>query len=93
MKEQGKAARVTSEEKLIVKRLKATFADVDEMQQVFDIVTKTLALREAELSVAKVLLKRAADALEEEFGSPNDPAYGIKGPVHELIIELRKAAE
>jgi hypothetical protein len=41
----------------------------------------------------RLLLKRAADALEEEFGSPNDPAYGIKGPVHELITELRKAAE
>jgi hypothetical protein len=41
----------------------------------------------------KVLLTRAADALQEEFGSPNDPAYGIKGPVHELITELRKAAE
>jgi hypothetical protein len=41
----------------------------------------------------KALLARAADALEEEFGSANDPAYGIKGPVHELIIDLRKAAQ
>jgi hypothetical protein len=40
----------------------------------------------------KALLTRAADALEEEFGPPNDPAYGIKGPVHELIAELRKAS-
>jgi hypothetical protein len=40
----------------------------------------------------KQLLTRAADALEEEFGAPNDPAYGVRGPVHELIAELRKAA-
>jgi hypothetical protein len=41
----------------------------------------------------KEILTRAADALEEEFGPSNDPAYGVKGPVHELIAELRKAAE
>jgi hypothetical protein len=35
----------------------------------------------------------AADILEEEFGSPTEPSYGVKGPVHELIAELRKAAE
>ena len=35
----------------------------------------------------------AADALEEEFGSLADPAYGVKGPIHELIAELRKAAQ
>jgi hypothetical protein len=40
-----------------------------------------------------LLCARAANALEEEFGPPNDPAYGIKGPVHKLIGELRKAAE
>jgi hypothetical protein len=83
---------VTPEEKLIVNRLKATYADVEEMQKVFDIVTRTLALREAELSVVKALLTRAADALEDEFGSPDAPEYGVKGPVHELIAELRKAA-
>ena len=38
------------------------------------------------------LCVRAADALEEEFGSPLDPDYGISGPIHELISELRKAA-
>jgi hypothetical protein len=83
---------VTPEEKLIVNRLKATFVDVDEMQKVFDIVTKTLALREAELSVAKALCARAAEALEEEFGSCEEPSYGVKGPIHELIAELRHAA-
>ena len=41
----------------------------------------------------KALCARAADALEEEFGGPFEPAYRMKGPVHDLIIELRKAAE
>jgi hypothetical protein len=41
----------------------------------------------------RALLARAADALEEEFGSPDAPEYGVKGPVHELIADLRKAAE
>jgi hypothetical protein len=79
--------RMTSEEKLIIKRLKATFADVDEMRAVFDIVTKTLALREAELSVAKALLARAADALDNPRGGSEalDDDF-------DLIIELRKAA-
>jgi hypothetical protein len=36
----------------------------------------------------------AADILEEEeFGSPTEPSYGVKGPVHELIAELRRAAQ
>jgi len=38
------------------------------------------------------LCARAADALEEEFGSPILPAYGVRGPVHDLIAELRKAS-
>jgi hypothetical protein len=41
----------------------------------------------------KILLTRAADALEEEFGPPENPAYGIKKPIHELIADLRKEAE
>jgi hypothetical protein len=41
----------------------------------------------------KALLIRAADALESEFGSPSEPDYGIRGPVHELIAEMRKATE
>jgi hypothetical protein len=73
---------VTPEEKLIVNRLKATFVDVDEMQKVFDIVTRTLALREAELSVVKELCARAADALDFSRHS----AYA-------LSKELRKAAK
>lgn len=39
------------------------------------------------------LCAQAADALEEEFGDSFDPAYGVKGPIHELITELRKAAQ
>jgi hypothetical protein len=79
---------VTPEEKLIVERLKATYVDVDEMEKVFDIVTKTLALREAELSVAKALLARAADALEYWNELPESRAKFLT-----LIAELRKAAE
>jgi hypothetical protein len=47
----------------------------------------------AQIERLKVLCARAADALEEEFGSPGDPNYGVRGPVHELISELRKAVE
>ena len=47
----------------------------------------------AENNRLRALCVRAADALEEEFGSPTDPAYGVKGPIHELIAELRKAAK
>jgi chromosome segregation ATPase len=54
---------------------------------------EALQRQDNEIIDLKSLLTRAADALEEEFGSPSDPAYGIKGPVHELISELRKAAE
>jgi hypothetical protein len=49
-----------------------------------------LAKKDAEIEQLKKLCVRAADALEEEFGSPEDPAYGIKGPIHELIAELRR---
>jgi hypothetical protein len=49
--------------------------------------------QDAEIERLKELCARAADALEEEFGPPEDPDYGVKGPVHELIAELRKAAE
>jgi hypothetical protein len=46
-----------------------------------------------EIKRLKKLLTHAADALEDEFGDPSDPAYGIKGLMHELIAELRKAAQ
>jgi hypothetical protein len=49
--------------------------------------------KDAEIQRIKALCARAAGVMEEEFGPPNDPAYGVKGPVHELIAELRKAAE
>jgi hypothetical protein len=57
------------------------------------IALSTLLTALKEIERLRALVGRAADALEEEFGSPSDPAYGIKGPVHELIAELRKAAE
>jgi hypothetical protein len=59
----------------------------DEMQRVFDIVTHALAVREAELSAAKALCARAADALALLNRPANSPA--ISG----LIVELRKAAD
>jgi hypothetical protein len=46
-----------------------------------------------ELALVKALCGRASDALEDEFGTPENPAYGIEGPIHELITELRKAAQ
>jgi hypothetical protein len=52
-------------------------------------MTPEEALEHEEL---KALCARAAEALEEEFGTLAEPAYGIKGPIHELISELRKAA-
>jgi len=45
-----------------------------------------------EIERLKALCACAADALEDEFGSPENPAYGVKGPVHQLIISLKKAA-
>jgi uncharacterized small protein (DUF1192 family) len=47
----------------------------------------------SEIERLKALCARAADALQEEFGPPEDPDYGVRGPVHELIAELRKAVE
>jgi hypothetical protein len=75
---------MTREEKLIVDRLKATYRGMEEMEAVFDIVAKTLALREAELSEAKKLCVRAAEALE---------SYHLEDFEHNLIEELRKAAQ
>ena len=45
------------------------------------------------IAVLTALCTRAADALEDEFGSPISPTYGIKGPVHDLITQLRKTAK
>jgi len=45
------------------------------------------------IAVLTELCQRAADALEEEFGAPLSPAYGMKGPVHDLITQLRKTAK
>jgi hypothetical protein len=111
---------VTEEEKLIVERLKATYADVEEMEKVFDIVVNTLALREAEieqlkaeaekdyeamrafqrkfieadhqLRFAKVLLGRGADALEHLTWLSQEYC-GLPSQCHDLIAELRKAAQ
>jgi hypothetical protein len=65
----------------------------DDPEQSAEFLLRRLANEQEANRKLRALLTRAAAALEEEFGSPNDPAYGIKGPVHELIIELRKAAE
>jgi hypothetical protein len=71
-----------------IERLKAQLREYQQ-QGMSDIKDKA---EELKLEVMKALLIRAADALEEEFGSPDAPEYGVKGPVHELIAELRKAA-
>jgi hypothetical protein len=98
---------MTPEEELIVNRLKATYADVDEMEKVFNIVAKTLALREAEIEQLKA--ERAAllseeDSMNYEFGKlkalltraadalERAPVLPPK-MIEELIVELRKAAE
>jgi len=58
-----------------------------------DLVYSDLEKAQLDIKFLKDLCLRAADALEEEFGSPTRPGYGIKGPIHNLISELRKAAE
>jgi len=58
-----------------------------------DLVYSDLEKAQLNIKFLKDLCLQAADALEEEFGPPTDPAYGVKGPIHQLIAELRKAAE
>jgi hypothetical protein len=66
---------------------------VEALEERLDIVAEVAAERELEIRGLKELCRRAAEALEEEFGPLDDPAYGMKGPIHELIAQLRKAAE
>jgi uncharacterized small protein (DUF1192 family) len=47
----------------------------------------------AQISALKAEIERLKFLNQEEFGSPTEPSYGVKGPVHELIAELRRAAE
>jgi protein subunit release factor A len=74
-----------------IERLKDKIRGLEKLNQMTD--EEVIMQLKAEIAQLKSLLTRAAEALEDEFGSPNDPAYGIKGPVHELISELRKAAQ
>jgi tRNA U34 5-carboxymethylaminomethyl modifying GTPase MnmE/TrmE len=75
---------VTPEEKLIVNRLKATFVDVDEMQKVFDIVTKTLALREAEIEQ----LKQYACQCEASVHSTQEGYAELQAEIERLKVEI-----
>jgi len=77
-----------------IERLKA---EIEEQRKIVESVRKLYAglperydRLDEKCADLKELLTRAADALEDAFGSPVDPDYGIKGPVHELIEELRK---
>jgi len=76
---------VTEQEKLIVDRLKATYADVEEMRKQFAIVSHVALVREQENLGLKILCARAADAL----GAGQYTAVEIA----DLIAELRKAAK
>jgi DNA repair exonuclease SbcCD ATPase subunit len=73
-----------------IERLKDKIRGLEKLNQMTD--EEAVMELKAEIERLKTLLTRAADALEEEFGSPDAPEYGVKGPVHELIAELRKAA-
>ena len=74
---------MTSEEALMVERLKQTYSNVELLQLSFDIVSAVALEREAEIHGLKTLCARAADALEE-------PAMTFP---RQLISELRKAAQ
>jgi hypothetical protein len=82
--------RQIAEKDVEIERLKLQFQKASEWNQFSEIQIKNL---QNIVEAQNDLLVRAAEALEEEFGVPNDPAYGVKGPVHELITELRKAAQ
>ncbi len=41
----------------------------------------------------RALCAMVAGVLGDEFGDETDPDYGHRGPVHELIRELREAAQ
>ena len=73
-----------------IDRLKAQNLELTEER---DAVIFTYNQADRECAILRKLCAQAAEALEEEFGSPEDPAYGFKGPVHELIVELRKVAK
>jgi len=72
-----------------IDRLKAQNLELTEER---DAVIFTYNQADRECAILRKLCAQAADALEDEFGSPDNPAYGVKGPVHQLIISLRKAA-